>query len=116
MWRLLSSLLILTLSTAAWAQNRTVTGTVTDSADGSALPGVSVLVQGTTKGVPTDLSGAYTLQLAPGENIITFSFIGYKTQTVTVGEQTTIDVKLESDATELTEVVAPVMSLFFCSP
>ncbi|AYB33196.1 SusC/RagA family TonB-linked outer membrane protein [Chryseolinea soli] len=105
MWRLLSSLLILTLSTAAWAQNRTVTGTVTDSADGSALPGVSVLVQGTTKGVPTDLSGAYTLQLAPGENIITFSFIGYKTQTVTVGEQTTIDVKLESDATELTEVV-----------
>jgi TonB-linked SusC/RagA family outer membrane protein len=105
MWRLLFSLFILTLSTAAWAQDRTVTGTVTDSADGSPLPGVSVLVQGTTKGVPTDLSGAYTLQLAPGENAITFSFIGYKTQTVTVGEQTTIDVKLESDATELNEVV-----------
>lgn len=91
--------------TAAMAQERTVSGKVTSQDDGSTLPGVSVLVQGTTKGMATDANGAYSITLSGSENTLVFSFIGYKTFTVQVGAQSTIDVVLESDVTSLNEVV-----------
>ncbi|MBL0744271.1 SusC/RagA family TonB-linked outer membrane protein [Chryseolinea lacunae] len=101
----LLTLFLAVLGTQVLAQNRTVTGKVTDAEDGSPLPGVSVLVQGTTRGMATDLNGAYSLELGPGEDVITFSFIGYKAQTITVGDQTTVNVVMETDATQLNEVV-----------
>ncbi|HMV90606.1 MAG TPA: TonB-dependent receptor, partial [Cyclobacteriaceae bacterium] len=84
-------------------QTRTVTGTVT-SEDGP-MPGVSVLVVGSNKGASTDGEGKYTLQLTPAETSLTFSFIGYKTVTVEVGDRTVVDVVLEADAQALDEVV-----------
>lgn len=100
---LISVLACLCLSVSA--QTRTVEGTVTGTDDGSPLPGVNVVVKGTTKGTATDAGGKYKVELAEGENALIFSFIGYKTQTVDVGGRTTVDVGLESDAATLDEVV-----------
>lgn len=88
----------------AWAQGRTVTGTVSD-ATGSTLPGVSVQVKGTQRGTTTDVSGKYTLANVPDNGTLIFSFIGYTTQEIAVGNQATIDVKLADDTKALQEVV-----------
>src|SRR5689334_2783235 len=87
------------------AQNRVVEGRVTDAADNSGMPGVNVVVGGTSKGVATDFDGNYRIELAPGESTLVFSFIGYQTRTETVGERTTINITLEADVTALEEVV-----------
>ncbi|HET9054702.1 MAG TPA: carboxypeptidase-like regulatory domain-containing protein, partial [Cyclobacteriaceae bacterium] len=97
------AILLLLLGGGVFAQTRTVTGTVT-SEDGL-MPGVSVLVVGTNKGVSTDGEGKYTLELSATETALTFSFIGYKTVTVDVGNRSVVDVALEADATALDEVV-----------
>ncbi len=102
-----SSLLFvfLFLTTALWAQERNVTGQVTSSEDGEGLPAVNVLIKGTTNGTVTDVDGFYNLSV-PGDNaILVFSFIGYTSQEVTVGSQSTINVNLALDVTELSEVV-----------
>lgn len=95
--------LLFILTVGAQAQNQTITGKVTDQ--GEPMIGVSVLVQGTSKGTSTDVDGNYSVSIAPGETTLVFTFIGYKTQTVEIGSRTVIDVALESDATELEEVV-----------
>src|SRR5688572_10621643 len=107
MKRLLLMVLVPALfSAAAWAQTeKIVTGKVTSSDDGGGLPGVNVVVQGTAKGVTTDAEGSYSIQLAPGENTLVFTFVGYKTTTVDVTTRTTADVILEGDVTSLEEVV-----------
>jgi TonB-linked SusC/RagA family outer membrane protein len=102
---LLTALFSAFLLNLAMAQDRVVSGKVTSADDGTTLPGVSVLVQGTTKGTATDANGAYSISLASGENTLVFSFIGYKTQTMTVGSQSAFDVSLEVDVTTLNEVV-----------
>lgn len=93
------------LCSVAWAQNRLVTGTVTSQEDGSAVPGVNVLVQGTTKGTTTDVEGRYSIELAANEDMLVFSFIGFKQTVVQVGAQTQVNVVLETDITSLDEVV-----------
>jgi TonB-linked SusC/RagA family outer membrane protein len=102
---LLTALFSAFLLNLAMAQDRVVSGKVTSADDGTTLPGVSVLVQGTTKGTATDANGAYSISLASGENTLVFSFIGYKTQTVAVSAQSTVDIILETDITALEEVV-----------
>ncbi len=88
----------------AIAQERTVSGKVTALEEG-AIPGVNVTVQGTTTGVMTDVDGNYSLRV-PGPNaVLVFSSIGYTTQNITVGSQSTIDVVLVSDVQALQEVV-----------
>jgi len=87
-----------------YAQERTITGKVTAEGEGT-LPGVNVVVQGTTIGAITDANGAYTIK-APGQGaILVFSSIGYVTKNVTVGSQSVIDMVLESDTKALQEVV-----------
>jgi TonB-linked SusC/RagA family outer membrane protein len=86
------------------AQNRTLSGTVTSAIDGEALIGVSVLVKGTTNGVATDLNGNYSLNATDGETLV-FSYIGYKSLEVLIGNQTTINVSLEENSEILDEVV-----------
>jgi TonB-linked SusC/RagA family outer membrane protein len=93
------------LMVSAMAQERVVTGKVTDQGDNSPIPGVNVVVQGTSKGTTTDVDGNYSLSLAPGENTLVFTFVGYKTQTIDVSARTTVDIVLESDVTSLNEVV-----------
>ncbi len=87
----------------AFAQEKTVSGTVTDDA-GEVLPGVSVVVQGTSKGTQTDFEGKYSLKVAVGDKL-TFSFLGMDPQTITVGASNSVSVKLKTSARQLIEVV-----------
>ncbi|HEX5172074.1 MAG TPA: TonB-dependent receptor [Cyclobacteriaceae bacterium] len=87
------------------AQTKTVSGKVTSSEDGSALPGVNVIVQGTTKGTTTNIDGAYSIELGPGENSLSFSFVGFQQQTVLVDNRAVIDISLAPDTQTLQEVV-----------
>lgn len=98
-------IMLLLASTAAWAQQRTITGVVTDSQSNETLPGASVLVKGTSKGTSTGIDGKFSLSLAPSENIIVVSFIGYESKEVTVGAQMNIAVQLVMQRTTLDEVV-----------
>jgi len=103
--RLLSVLLLCTmLIGVVYAQNRQVRGKVTSAADGSPIGGVSVLVQGTNAGTQTDGSGNYSVQV--GDNAtLTFRYIGYASQTISVGSQTVINVQLIGDDNALEEVI-----------
>ncbi|GAB3891148.1 SusC/RagA family TonB-linked outer membrane protein [Spirosoma agri] len=104
--RVLSMLVMVLLlsNSAAWAQGRTVTGTVTDPT-GSKLPGVSVQIKGTQRGTNTDAEGKYSITNVPDNATLVLSFIGYTTQEVAVGNRTTADVKLLDDTKALEEVV-----------
>jgi TonB-linked SusC/RagA family outer membrane protein len=93
----------------AYAQNVNVTGKVTAD-DGSVLPGVSVVVKGTNQGVQTDANGIYKIAAKKGASLL-FSFIGFETQTAVVGNATTIDVVLKSDAAQLNEVVVTAQGI-----
>ncbi len=84
----------------------TVSGTVTDAGSGNALPGVSVVLLGTTVGTSTDASGNYSLQLPSGSGRLQFSFLGYVTRTIDVNASTsTLNVQLQEKTTSLSEVV-----------
>jgi TonB-linked SusC/RagA family outer membrane protein len=91
--------------TVGWAQEREVSGKVTSSEDGSALPGVNVVQKGTTNGTVTDASGNYRMTVTDGGSTLVFSFIGLKTQEIDLGSRAVIDVKMELDVTQLSEVV-----------
>lgn len=93
------------LGTLVWAQSRQVQGTVVSAEDNQPLPGVNILVQGTTKGAVTDANGSFSIELTGSENTLVFSFIGYKSQTVEVGSQTQVSITLEPDAMALEEIV-----------
>lgn len=94
--------LFLLLSVSAMAQEKTITGKVKD-ANGNSIPGVNVLVKGTTNGTATDVDGSYRI-VASGGTLI-FSFIGYKDQEVSLEGRTSIDIVLQEDLTTLEEVV-----------
>lgn len=99
---ILTPLLALFMSFAL-AQDKTITGNVTDQS-GLPLPGVSVVVVGTTTGTQTDFDGNYSLVAAPGKRL-RFSYIGQKTTERLIGTSSTINVTLEEDAQALEEVV-----------
>ncbi|MGF1560393.1 MAG: SusC/RagA family TonB-linked outer membrane protein [Flavobacteriaceae bacterium] len=92
------------------AQSKTISGTVTDASDGSPLPGVNVLVQGTTNGTQTDFDGIYTIEASEGDVLI-FSFIGMAGQNATVGSSNTLNVSLSEDASKLDEVVVTALGI-----
>lgn len=94
------------LSESLYAQLRPVRGKVTLASDGSTLPGVSILVQGSSIGTTTDLEGNYTLNVPPGTNVLVFSFVGLEPQQVTVGaSRSTVNVIMLESQTELSQVV-----------
>lgn len=86
-------------------QQKSVSGKVTDST-GAGLPGVSVVLKGTTIGVITDMDGKYTLAKVPENAVLQFSFVGMKSQEIPIGGKTTINVKLEEETVGIDEVVA----------
>lgn len=88
----------------AIGQDVQVSGKVTNADDGTVLPGVSVVVKGTTIGTTTNIDGVYTIE-APSDATLVFSFIGMLTEEVPVGGQTTIDLPMAMDVTGLEEVV-----------
>ncbi len=83
----------------------TVSGTVTSAEDGMGLPGVAIRVKDTTTGAVTDMDGNYTLEVPSESSVLVFSFIGFITQEVVVGNKSNIDVVLEPDMETLEEVV-----------
>ena len=102
---LLLSAVLLSAMQVVSAQTLTVSGTVTSEDDGLPLPGVSVVVQGTTQGTSTDLDGRYSISVRQGRTLL-FTSIGFVDQTFTVSEGGTINVVLKTDAVMLDEVVA----------
>ena len=98
---ILTLLLALTVQLSI-AQEKTVSGTVSDAS--GALPGVSVLIKGSTNGTETDFDGKYSIKAKTGD-VLSFSFLGYKNVEKTVGAESTINVMLEEDANVLDEVV-----------
>ena len=93
------------------AQDRTISGTVTDGGSGEALPGVNVIVKGTNQGTVTDIEGNYNLSVADGAETLSFSFIGYQTQEVPINGQSQIDIQLGSDTKQLSEVVVTALGI-----
>ncbi|KAA5542370.1 SusC/RagA family TonB-linked outer membrane protein [Adhaeribacter rhizoryzae] len=96
--------LVLLATAGAWAQSAGIKGKVTDE-QGGGLPGVTVLLKGTTNGTTTDASGTYALNIPNGGGTLVVSFIGYQTKEVAINNQTTINITLSPDAKALEEVV-----------
>ena len=91
-------------SSMAFAQERSVSGTIVDE-NGQPLPGVNVLVQGTTSGTVTDAEGVYSIGGVNDNTVLVFSFIGYLAEEVTVGSRSVVDVLMTPDITSLEEIV-----------
>jgi TonB-linked SusC/RagA family outer membrane protein len=94
-----------------WAQERTVTGKVTATEDGTPLPGVNVVVKGTTAGTVTDSEGNYRLTVPGGGTTLIFSFIGLISQEIEIGERSNIDLTMQQDITQLGEVVVTAVGI-----
>lgn len=97
-------ILIITAGTL-WAQNITVTGRVISEEDQNGLPGVNVIIKGTSQGTITDENGVYRINVPSRSSVLVFSYIGFLPQEVTVGNRSVINITLQEDATALEEVV-----------
>jgi TonB-linked SusC/RagA family outer membrane protein len=102
---LMSLVLMLTLFQVALAQTRTISGRVTDQKTGEGLPGVTVLLKGTTNGVSTNSDGAFSLSAPATGGTLVFSSVGYITQERTIGTQSDFAIGLAADTKQLSEVV-----------
>ena len=112
MKRVFSLLLLLALGISTlMGQARTVTGTVTSAEDGSPVPGVSVMVEGTSFGTITSAIGEYSIDLSEGNEVLIFSFVGMASQSITVNGRTIIDVILEPDVLLIDEVVVTALGI-----
>jgi TonB-linked SusC/RagA family outer membrane protein len=98
--------LFLALATASvgYAQEAALTGVVTDASDGSSIPGVTIVLKGTTTGTVTDIDGKYSLKAKSGD-ILVFSYVGYTTQEITFTGQKTVNVSLATGVQSLNELV-----------
>lgn len=103
MRKLLLFMLLVMTASALFAQN-TIQGKVTDGESGDGLPGVSIVIKGTATGTTSDLDGNYSLT-ASSTDILVFSFIGYESQEILVGSRSSIDLTLQVDVAQLSEVV-----------
>jgi len=112
LWVLVLFVISLLINFSANAQNgHTVTGKVTSKEDGSALPGVSILIKGTTKGVTTDFDGNYIIEVPSDDSVLIFSFMGDITQEIKVNGRNQINVALEQSAEALEEVVVTALGI-----
>ena len=109
--KLFLACLLTVVSTALYAQNITVKGTVTDSSNGEPITGAAVVVQGSTTAYAlTDVQGAFSIT-APRNGVLVVSNMGYKTQSVEVNGMTVVNIALEPDAEYLDEVVVTAQGL-----
>jgi len=112
MKKLLQSLFILLfVASSAMAQDRTITGTVTDKADGSPLPGVTVRVAGTNAGTTTGANGKYAVNVPASATKLEFSYLGYLSQTATITSSNVVDLSLVGDSKALSEVVVTALGI-----
>src|SRR5688572_1839590 len=96
---------LLFLSAFIFAQNRTITGKVTDSKDGTPVVGASVVPKGTNRGTTTDASGNFSISLPANVSTIVVSSVGFGQQEVAIGDGNSVDVKLETTGQDLNAVV-----------
>lgn len=108
---LLSLFLLSVLLNEAMAQGKTITGRVTDASTGEGMPGVTVQLKGTSTASPTDVNGGYSITVPSAGGTLVFSFIGYNTQEIAIGNQTTVNVRLAVDARQLNEVVVTALGI-----
>lgn len=99
------------VTSMVWAQERVVSGRVTAQEDGSALPGVNVVLRGTTNGTVTDADGNYKLSVPSTGGTLVFSFIGQATQEIEIGERTVVDMGMTTDTKQLTEVIVTAQGI-----
>lgn len=97
-------LIFLVIANSAFAQSITVSGTVFDENE-APLPGVSILIKNSTTGTVTDLDGRYQISVPSSNSVLVYSFLGYFKREIAVGTQTAIDVNLQADMSDLSEVV-----------
>lgn len=107
---LISFVLVCVLIFQSLAQDRTISGKVTSSEDGTELPGVSVSIKGTTRGTTTATNGTYSISVSANATLI-FSYVGFSSQNVSVGSQTVVNAKLTSNIEELSEVVVTALGI-----
>ncbi|QNF33684.1 SusC/RagA family TonB-linked outer membrane protein [Adhaeribacter swui] len=105
------SLLLVAFFQQVMAQDRTITGKVTDGSTSQGLPGVTVVVKGTQVGTATNADGNYSLTVPASGTTLVFSFIGYTTTERPIGNSNTIDVNLATDVTQLNEVVVTALGV-----
>ncbi|MDA0196348.1 MAG: carboxypeptidase-like regulatory domain-containing protein [Bacteroidetes bacterium] len=108
---LLINLMLLGMVSYSWAQDRSVSGRISSGDDGSGLPGVNVVVKGTTTGTITDFDGNYKLSLADDATTLVFTYIGFTTQEIEIGARSVIDVAMAVDVTELSEIVVTAVGI-----
>ncbi|MCH7411275.1 TonB-dependent receptor [Belliella sp. DSM 111904] len=102
---LLSFVLVLLSISMSWAQSRVVTGRVVSQEEPEGLPGVNVVVRGTTNGVITDLDGGYSIEVPDANATLVFSFVGFNTKQEVVGNRSVVNVTLNPDTQNLDEVI-----------
>lgn len=105
------AMMLLAVMPILQAQTRQITGKVTNAEDGTPIPGVSIVVKGTTVGTTTDFEGNYSLEVPPGANTLVFSFVGLKSQEIAIGGRTSIDIVMEQDVVGLEEVVVTALGI-----
>lgn len=103
------TLLLALVAQISFAQEKSISGTVTD-ADGLPLPGVNILVQGTTSGTQTDFDGNYSIRASVGD-VLTYTYLGMSSETRTVGAASVINVQMSEDAQALEEVVVTAQGI-----
>jgi len=105
--RRISVLIIIALALTSWIgwEGKQITGKVTAAEDGSPLPGVNVLLKGTTSGTVTDINGEYSLNVPVSASTLVFSYVGYVSQEIKVGNSTVINVQMVADHSRLNEIV-----------
>ncbi len=94
----------------SFGQEKEITGTVTSNTDGAPLPGVNIIVDGTTNGAQTDFDGNYSITASEGD-VLTYSFLGMTTVKQTIGSSSTINVQMDEDAESLGEVVVTALGI-----
>lgn len=92
-------------------QAQTVSGTITDATDGSSLPGVNVIIKGTSTGASSDFDGNYSIEISDENAILQFSFVGFVTQEISVNGRSVINVALVPSAESLDEVVVTALGI-----
>ncbi|MEX2641386.1 MAG: SusC/RagA family TonB-linked outer membrane protein [Balneolales bacterium] len=102
---LLTLCLLFGLYGTGLAQSQTVEGTVSDAEIGDVLPGVNIQVQGTNVGTTTNIDGEYSIEVPGSESVLIFSYVGYTSEEVTVGNRNIVDVELNADFAQLDEMI-----------
>ncbi len=102
---------LLILAQFTFAQNRAISGKVTSAEDGEPIPGVSVMISGTTTGTVTDIDGNYSINVNDGNRTLRFSFVGMQSQDVAIGTSSEINVVLQPDVQSLSEVVVTALGV-----